>query len=93
VRALTRPYPGAFCAFRGKKLLVWKARVAESFVGNKESNCEPGVVVAAGKKLVVATGKGNDFLELLELQFEGEPACSAQVFCESYSLTVGERQG
>jgi methionyl-tRNA formyltransferase len=57
VRAVTHPYPGAFCFAAGRKLFIWEARVAV------ESGARglPGAIVgeAAGGGLEVAAGEGS----------------------------------
>ncbi len=41
IRALTRPYPGAFFYYKGKKVVVWKA----SFMESLKSNVKPGIII------------------------------------------------
>ena len=90
VRALARPYPGAFCKFREKTLFVWKARAVK---GGKparvKASASLGEVVQAQGRLIVATG-GGGLLELVSLQFQGEPECPAPVFVATYSIKTGE---
>src|SRR5579883_1927709 len=73
VRALTHPYPGAFCTAAGRKLLVWQASI-----GAEEGRAgDPGQIVGAvGAGLQVAAGAGIVVIGCV--QFEGEqegPAC------------------
>ncbi|MCB9915769.1 MAG: bifunctional UDP-4-amino-4-deoxy-L-arabinose formyltransferase/UDP-glucuronic acid oxidase ArnA [Planctomycetes bacterium] len=72
VRALTRPWPGAFTHAGRHKLFVWKARVVAT-----ESGEQPGTVLSTSP-LVVACGVGA-----LELEFgqseEGVYAAGAQL--------------
>jgi methionyl-tRNA formyltransferase len=63
VRAVTRPYPGAFTEAGGRKLFVWWARPLP------ESGGTPGQVVSADP-FVVATGSGR--LELVNWEWEDE---------------------
>jgi methionyl-tRNA formyltransferase len=66
VRGTTHPYPGAFTHYRGKRLIIWKARPS-SF---KQYLGMPGQVVAyTAQGAVVRTGDG--VLELLTVQEEG----------------------
>ena len=82
VRAVTRPYPGAYCQTERGKLFVWRTRVAESKL---VAGLRPGDAVtsdrgepvrtlgpeAGTRSVVVATGGGA--LELLEWELrEGE---------------------
>lgn len=46
IRAVSTPYPGAFCEFQGGRLFIWKASVVDF---RDERTSEPGTVVAAGR--------------------------------------------
>lgn len=65
VRAVTRPYPGAFTDFGGRRFYIWWARPRTGAGGL------PGEVVATSP-LTVATG--HDRLEIVEWQWEGSAA-------------------
>jgi len=67
VRAVTHPYPGAWCTFGERNLLVWQAKIAAES-GHLGA---PGEVIAegAGGALEVAMGEGS--LLVLRAQFEG----------------------
>lgn len=84
VRALTHPYPGAFTAFRGKQLFIWKGGYHE-----EPATSEPGTILSARESLCIATGTG--VFDATSLQFEGEPECHARVFTSIYRLQSGER--
>ena len=67
VRAVTRPYPGAFCFVGGRKLLVWEAKI-----GRENATLgEPGRVVREmpDGALEIAAGEGSIILKIA--QFEG----------------------
>jgi methionyl-tRNA formyltransferase len=67
VRAVTHPYPGAFCFVGGQKLLVWKAKIgAESGV-----LADPGGLVRemADGAFEIAAGEGSVIVKVA--QFEG----------------------
>ena len=57
VRAVTHPYPGAFCFAGGQKLLVWDARIGAE-AGRRGA---PGEIVgeAADGALEIAAGEGS----------------------------------
>ena len=57
VRAVTHPYPGAFCHARGRKLFIWEARIAYE----SGSRGAPGEIINedAGGALEVAAGDGS----------------------------------
>jgi methionyl-tRNA formyltransferase len=67
VRAVTHPYPGAFCFVGGQKLLVW-----ESKIGSEDGTlAEPGRVVRemADGAFEIAAGEGSVIVKVA--QFEG----------------------
>lgn len=49
VRAVAAPYPGAFTTFKGKKITVWKARVASAAA----SSSPPGQVVDVSQREIL----------------------------------------
>jgi UDP-4-amino-4-deoxy-L-arabinose formyltransferase / UDP-glucuronic acid dehydrogenase (UDP-4-keto-hexauronic acid decarboxylating) len=61
VRAVTRPWPGAFTDAFGRRLTIWQARPID-FAGETS----PGRVRIEGGRLVVETGQG--LLEILRAQ-------------------------
>jgi methionyl-tRNA formyltransferase len=73
VRALTRPYPGAFTQWEGRKLLIWSGRIAPEI---QKSATTPGTILSAGPDgVLVATGAG--VYRILEVQYDEDPAVSA----------------
>ncbi|MGH7815109.1 MAG: formyltransferase [Candidatus Binataceae bacterium] len=72
VRAVTHPYPGAFCFVAGKKLFVWEAQVA---VASGKLGA-PGAMIAerAGGAIEVAAGAGSAIVK--RVQFEGDAEAS-----------------
>ncbi len=81
VRAVTHPYPGAFCSLDGRKLLVWECSIA------RESGWrgEPGAIVGAENgALEVAAGEGS--VLITRVQFEGgAESAAAEVLSEVLS--------
>lgn len=87
IRAVTRPYPGAFTRFDGRKLIVWGARrleVTPRYVGRI-----PGRVVEIrrGEGVVVLTGDGA--LLLTTIQIEGDSPARADEIIDSLATTLG----
>jgi methionyl-tRNA formyltransferase len=87
IRAVTRPYTGAFTFYRGKKLFVWTARpdpAARRYVGSI-----PGRVVEIkpGEGVVVLTADGA--LLVQTVQVEGEPEACAADLIRSISAQLG----
>ena len=68
IRALTHPFPGAFAALDGKKLFIWRARVAGQGAGRKLRQ-KPGTVVSRHPFRIAAA---DGLVELLSWQFDGE---------------------
>jgi UDP-4-amino-4-deoxy-L-arabinose formyltransferase/UDP-glucuronic acid dehydrogenase (UDP-4-keto-hexauronic acid decarboxylating) len=65
IRALTRPLPGAYFYFQGRKVYVWKARVVRNL---DRSTCkEMGGLLFNGKE-VFAICKNNTYLKLIEVE-------------------------
>lgn len=66
VRAVSRPYPGAFTFHAGRKLTIWRAELVDDI----PSGPAPGTVAVLRSGLpVVQTGKGG--LALTDIQMEG----------------------
>ncbi len=91
------PRPGAYTAYRGKRLKIWRAALTAAVEGEAETlpggGLPPGSVVAVdGGRIIVAAGSGT-FLELLELQPAGKRRISADDFCRGYRPAAGERLG
>jgi methionyl-tRNA formyltransferase len=81
-----QPWPGCFTNFRGKKLAIVSAR-PESAI-----NQNPGTLVVAGDKLLVACGEETG-LELMEVQPEGKRKMLAGDFIRGYRPENGEALG
>ncbi len=88
-------WPGAFTAFRGRTLKIWKEEavckgpeIQEVQAGNEE----PGTVVKVGKDaFYVRTGEG--FLKVLEVQPEGKKRMAVRDFLLGYPVKTGEKLG
>ena len=78
IRALTKPYPGAFTFFKGRKVFIWSSKISEK----KET--KPGEIIETDSKIVISTG--TKCLELLLLQFENEPICDGAIFSKTYEI-------
>ena len=66
VRALTRPYPGAFADVEGKRVLVWRTRIAASGAAGTRTP----TLRMADNAIVLACRDGTS-LEVLELEVDG----------------------
>lgn len=81
VRAVTHPYPGAFCEFGGRKMFVWKASI-----GAEEGNLgRPGDILSRSKATgaEIAAGMGSIILD--KIQFEGDKETAA---CEVFGAPL-----
>lgn len=85
VRAVTRPYPGAFAVWRGKELKVWRASIAAC----PRSSGLPGVVLQATPTLMVQCGCGAVVLE--EVQFDSAMPCPGSVWASRHGIDVGDQ--
>jgi len=59
VKALTKPYPGAYFLFKEKKIKVWKSKV----INLNKKNFEPGKIIRFNKNLIIKCG--NKALQLI----------------------------
>ena len=82
-----QPWPGAFTAFRGKSLHIWRSRVAVSAVG-----LAAGEIQTRGREVVAGCGEGTA-LEFVEVQLEGRKRIPAAAFANGQRLSGGERLG
>ena len=87
-----QPWPGAFTALEGKKLIVHKMEVANGAEIDMPGSLEPGHVVVRGERIFVACA-GNTWLELVELQLEGKKRLPAAEFLHGTHLATGMRLG
>ncbi len=83
-----QPWPGAFTAFRGKKLIVHRMAVAAEPAAAGEHVLEPGRICVEGRRLLVAC-VGNTWLELIEVQLEGKKRMPAADFLHGHGIQGG----
>src|SRR6202046_3947153 len=84
VRAVTHPYPGAFCFVGGRKLLVWEAKIgAES-----GSLGAPGRVVRkmADGALEIAAGDGSVIVKVVQFE-DGVEGVAREALSQSGRVT------
>ena len=87
VRGVTHPYPGAFTALRGAKLLVWWALPLDD-----HPEAAPGTVTAVDRDgITVAAGEGS--VRLITLQLDGQPELPACSLALAAGIAPGERLG
>ena len=84
-----QPWPNAHTQHKGKRLILWEAKVADES-GN---DAEPGEVMEAhGEDLIVKTGQGSA-LRILELQPESKRRMHVRDFLNGSHLKAGESFG
>ena len=86
IRALTRPYPGAFTFLDGEKVRLWRARPASE----QPTGLWPGTLLGTdGAGVLVATKGGS--VRLVEVQVGGQPAEPACAWFRRRGLRTGQR--
>ena len=83
-----QPWPGAFTALAGKKLIVHKLLPVSSL----NSIAEPGEILVEGSRIFVQCGEATT-LELIELQPEGKSKMTAGEFLRGNPIPPGTRLG
>ena len=92
-----QPWPGAFTALDGKKLIVHHLTVAAPSNASEPQTATsvpavPGQIFIEGHRLFVACA-GNTWLELLEVQLEGKKRLAAVEFLRGAALPPNARLG
>jgi methionyl-tRNA formyltransferase len=86
-----QPWPGAFTALDGKKLIVHRLSVAGS-AGGSAADPASGTVMVDGQRMLVACAQGT-WLELLEVQTEGKKRMTSAEFLRGHINASGTRLG
>jgi methionyl-tRNA formyltransferase len=97
-----QPWPGAFTALDGKKLIVHRMEVVDAPGSQESTPAEPTPAPAApilpgqmhiqDHRLLVACA-GNTWLELVEMQLEGKKRLAAAEFLRGIALPANARLG
>ena len=99
IRGLS-PKPGAWTTYRGKRLILHRARVGGTGLWPRAmwgAVTQPGLPTPGSiqrtpeESMLVATGSGT--VTLLEVQPEGKRAMTAEEFARGYRPEAGERLG
>ena len=85
-----QPWPGAFTALHGKKLIMHRMAAATANEALRLGIAAPGVVRVADHRLFAACA-GDTWLELKEVQLEGKKRLEAAEFLRGNPLTVNAR--
>jgi methionyl-tRNA formyltransferase len=76
IRAVTRPFPGAFTFWQGQRIYVWKARRPRG----QSSQAAPGTILGIGNGETLEVATGNGILEVLRIQCDGGPELDGATF-------------
>ena len=87
-----QPWPGAFTALQGKKLIVHRMTLSSEPEAARLAAMEPGLVCVEQGRFVIACAE-NTWLELLEVQLEGKKRMSAAEFLRGNPLGANVRLG
>jgi len=87
-----QPWPGAFTALEGRKLIAHKLDVANRAHIDPAGTLEPAQVVIRDQRIFAACA-GSTWLELVELQLEGKKRLGAFEFLRGSHLATGMRLG
>ncbi len=82
-----QPWPGAYTALRGKKLIAHRLRPV-----SQEASLPPGHILLHEGRLLVCCG-GATVIELEEVQLEGKKRMPAADLLRGFQLNTGERLG
>jgi methionyl-tRNA formyltransferase len=87
-----QPWPGAFTALNGKKLIVHKMAVTRGSYAEGLGFAEPGWIVVESHRLLAACAE-NTWLEFLEVQLEGKKRMTTDEFLRGNPLPADARLG
>jgi methionyl-tRNA formyltransferase len=85
-----QPWPGAFTALDGKKLIVHRMSVVHESEAEQLGSAAQGSVRVEGHRFFAACA-GNTWIELLEVQLEGKKRLSAVEFLRGNPLAADAR--
>ncbi|MBL09018.1 MAG: hypothetical protein CL402_00625 [Acidiferrobacteraceae bacterium] len=87
IRALTPPFPGAFCFYEGKKVIILKASIAKKqpfYVGNI-----PGKLLNT-RKILVLCGKGVLHIEKIHVKSNGKVYNDPETFFVDKNFRINQ---
>ncbi len=86
IRALTRPYPGAFTYFEGKKMIVWDSEIAKNL--RVYEGRIPGRIAVVHKKYGVEVLTGDGSIIIKNIHCEGKEINASEIIT-SVKKTLG----
>ena len=76
IRAVTRPFPGAFTFWGDRKLYLWSARPP----GGRACEAPPGTILGIGESGALEVATGDGILEVTGIQAEAGPEMDGATF-------------
>ena len=76
IRAVTRPFPGAFTHLGGRRIFLWSARPPRG----RPSRAPAGTALGVGEGGALEVATGDGILEVLQIQPEGGPEMDGETF-------------
>jgi methionyl-tRNA formyltransferase len=87
VRAF-QPWPASYTAFRGGRLIIWRAKDAGAL---SDDEIRPATIIAVDKSGITVACADRSALRIEEVQIEGKKRMSARDFANGARLGVGDR--
>lgn len=87
IRALTKPYPGAFTFLQNNKVIIWKASLYEILSSHYN---KVGTIIDISQSGILVQCK-NGCLNITLLQNENDIELSGFKFAERYQLQIGDQ--
>lgn len=72
IKALTYPYPGAFCYYQNRKIIIWDAEIVKNPV--TYTGRIPGRIIGIRKQGSVDVLTGNSIIRITSIANESQPA-------------------
>lgn len=69
IRALTKPYVGAHCVYKGNGIKIYKAKIVDSMNRKDTINIEPGKVLQVCDNKIITVKCGEGIIQLVEHEF------------------------
>jgi methionyl-tRNA formyltransferase len=88
-----QPWPGAFTALEGKKLIVHDMDIALGVDIGASGIPEPARILIENDERLLVACAGNTWLDLIEVQLEGKKRMKADEFLRGQLLATGMRLG
>jgi methionyl-tRNA formyltransferase len=86
IRALGKPYPGAFTYFRGKKIFIWSALLYE----NHSEQRSPGTIIECILPNTIRVQCSRGSILLTSVQLENEIEMVSSEFLNALEIKIGE---